>query len=79
MKAYSGKARLAEVWNSQRRVRHPGPGRHFCVVFDRGRYDGKLFSRLAEEKIDFITSMSARDFKVCWAQVLIDALGPWAG
>jgi len=48
-------------------------------VFDRGRYDGKLFSRLAEEKIDFITSMSARDFKVCWAQVLIDALGPWAG
>ena len=48
-------------------------------MFDRGRYDGKLFSRLAEEKIDFIISMSARDFKVCWAQVLIDALGPWAG
>jgi len=96
MKAYSGKARLAEVWNSQRRMPLPGvhtyfvgdqvgrpllflaeelsanlakampsvigeirkvvgPGRHFCVVFDRGGYDGKLFSWLAEEKVDFIT------------------------
>jgi len=29
--------------------------RRFCVIFDRGGYDGKLFSWLTEEKIDFIT------------------------
>jgi hypothetical protein len=29
--------------------------RRFCVIFDRGGYDGKLFTWLSEEKIDFIT------------------------
>jgi hypothetical protein len=29
--------------------------RRFCVIFDRGGYDGKLFTWLTEEKIDFIT------------------------
>jgi hypothetical protein len=29
--------------------------RRFCVIFDRGGYDGKLFSWLSEENIDFIT------------------------
>jgi hypothetical protein len=29
--------------------------RRFCVIFDRGGYDGKLFTWLTQEKIDFIT------------------------
>jgi hypothetical protein len=29
--------------------------RRFCVIFDRGGYDGKLFTWLTEENIDFIT------------------------
>jgi hypothetical protein len=29
--------------------------RRFCVIFDRGGYDGKLFTWLSGEKIDFIT------------------------
>jgi hypothetical protein len=29
--------------------------RRFCVIFDRGGYDGKLFTWLSEEKIEFIT------------------------
>ncbi len=29
--------------------------RRFCVIFDRGGYDGKLFSWLTQEKVDFIT------------------------
>jgi hypothetical protein len=95
MKAYSGKRRLAEMWNSQRRM--PLPGVHsyfvgdqdgrpllflteqlsanlakampavikvirdvvgerpFTVIFDRGGYDGKLFSWLTEQDIGFIT------------------------
>jgi transposase len=95
MKVYSGKRRLQEVWNSQRRMPLPGihsyfvgdeqgrpllflteelsanlakamPSviaaikevlgeRRFCVIFDRGGYDGKLFGWLVEQKIDFIT------------------------
>jgi transposase len=95
MKPYSGKRKLAECWNSQRRMPLPGVlthfvndlqgrpllfvteeanvtlakamprvvkeirkvlgDRHFTVIFDRGGYDGKLFTWLAKEKIDFIT------------------------
>ena len=32
-----------------------GPGRRFCVVFDRGGYDGKLFDWLVSQGVDFIT------------------------
>jgi len=95
VKAYSGKRRLGEVWNSQRRMPLPGihsyfvgdgagrpvlflteeistnlakampkviaaireviGDRRFTMIFDRGGYDGKLFSWLVSEKIDFIT------------------------
>ena len=95
MKACSGKRRLQEVWNSQRRMPLPGVhtyfvgdqagrpllflaeelstnlakampaiiaeikkvvgDRQFTVVFDRGGFDGKLFSWLVKEGIDFIT------------------------
>jgi transposase len=95
MKMYTGKRKLAEIWNSQRRMPLPGVltyfvndqqgrpllfvteeanaslgrampkvvsairevlgERPFTVIFDRGGYDGKLFSWLREEKIDFIT------------------------
>jgi len=95
MKAYTGKRKLAECWNAQRRMPLPGlltyfvndhkgrpllfvteeanaslaqtmpkvvaairdvvGGRPFTVVFDRGGYDGKLFTWLAQEGIDFIT------------------------
>jgi transposase len=95
MKLYTGKRRLQEVWNSQRRMPLPGVhtyfvgdsagrpllfltedlsanlgkamprvieaieevlgDRHFTVVFDRGGFDGELFTWLAERKVDFIT------------------------
>ena len=95
MKAYSGKRRLVECWNAQRRMPLPGVetyfvndrqgrpllfvteeanaslaqalprvvaairevvgDRRFTVLFDRGGYDGKLFSWLQAEQIDFIT------------------------
>ncbi|EQD67467.1 transposase of degenerate insertion sequence NGRIS-25c, partial [mine drainage metagenome] len=95
MKAYHGKRKLAECWNSQRRMPLPGmlahfvndlQGRpllfvteeanvtlakamprvvkairrvlgdwHFTVIFDRGGYDGNLFTWLRKEKLDFIT------------------------
>lgn len=32
-----------------------GPERRFCVVFDRGGYDGMLFSWLVSQGVDFIT------------------------
>ena len=99
MKACSGKRRLQEVWNSQRRMPLPGVhtyfvgdqagrpllflaeelstnlakampaiiaeikrvvgDRQFTVVFDRGGFDGKLFSWLVKEGIDFITYHAA--------------------
>ena len=96
VKAYSGKHKLQEIWNSQRRMPLPGvgtyfvadlagrpllfvaeelstnlakampriiveikkvlgPERRFCVVFDRGGYDGNLFSWLVSQGVDFIT------------------------
>ena len=95
MKAYTGKRKLAECWNAQRRMPLPGlqtyfvndqkgrpvlfvteeanaslaqtmpkvvaavrrvvGKRRFTVIFDRGGYDGKLFTWLAQEGIDFIT------------------------
>ncbi|MGH9114072.1 MAG: putative transposase [Acidimicrobiales bacterium] len=95
MQVYSGKRRLQQVWNSQRRMPLPGvhtyhvadangrpllflteqlsanlakamprviaairavlDERPFTVVFDRGGYDGKLFSWLDGEHISFIT------------------------
>jgi hypothetical protein len=95
MKAYTGKRRLVECWNAQRRMPLPGvetyfvndqqgrpllfvteeanaslaqalprvvaairevvADRPFTVVFDRGGFDGKLFTWLQGEKIDFIT------------------------
>ena len=95
MKMYSGKRKLAECWNTQRRRPLPGVLTHFVndlqgrpllfvteeanvtlakamprvvkairnvlgdrsftVIFDRGGYDGKLFTWLRQEKIDFIT------------------------
>ena len=95
MKMYSGRRKLAECWNTQRRRPLPGMLTHFVndlqgrpllfvteeanvtlakampkvvkavrtvlgdrsftVIFDRGGYDGKLFSWLRKEKLDFIT------------------------
>lgn len=94
MKAYTGKRKLAEMWNSQRRMPLPGVmtyfasdinghpllfvteqasslakampkvidaitdalgDRAFTVVFDRGGYDGKLFSWLNDKGIGFVT------------------------
>ncbi|EQD35523.1 Transposase, IS4-like domain protein, partial [mine drainage metagenome] len=95
MKAYHGKRKLAECWNSQRRMPLPGMlahfvndlqgrpllfvteeanvtlakamprvvkairqvlgDRHFTVIFDRGGYDGELFTWLHKEKLGFIT------------------------
>jgi len=95
MKAYSGKRKLAECWNSQRRMPLPGVLTHFVndlqgrpllfvteeanvtlakamprvveeirkalgdraltVIFDRGGYEGELFTWLRTQKIDFIT------------------------
>ena len=95
MKMYSGKRKLAECWNTQRRRPLPGMLTHFVndlqgrpllfvteeanvtlakamprvvkavrsvlgdraftVIFDRGGYDGKLFSWLKAETLDFIT------------------------
>jgi transposase len=95
MKIYTGKRRLQEVWNSQRRMPLPGVhtyfvgdqhgrpllfltetlsanlakamprvvetvrevvgDRPFTMVFDRGGYDGKLFTWLVSEGIGFIT------------------------
>ena len=95
MKAYTGKRKLAECWNPQRRMPLPGllsyfvndqqgrpllflteeasaslsqamprivaairevvGERHFTVIFDRGGYDGELFSWLHHEGIDFIS------------------------
>ena len=95
MKAYSGKRKLAECWNSKKKIPEPGVlthfvndlhgrpllfvteeanvtlakamprvvreirrvlgDRHFTVIFDRGGYDGELFTWLVKEKIDFIT------------------------
>lgn len=95
METYTGKRRLQEVWNSQRRMPLPGIHRYFVgdvdgrpllflteplsanlakalprvveavrevvgdrtftMIFDRGGYDGKLFSWLAGERIGFIT------------------------
>ncbi len=95
MKVYTGKRKLAEVWNSQRRMPLPGlltyfvndqqgrpllfvtedangslarvmprmvaairkvlGDRRFTVIFDRGGFDGKLFTWLRQERIEFIT------------------------
>lgn len=90
MKAYSGKRKLAECWNSQRRMPLPGVLTHFVndlqgrpllfvsegakamprvvkairnvlrdrpftVIFERGGYEGELFTWLRKAKIDFIT------------------------
>ncbi len=95
VKAYTGKRKLAECWNAQRRMPLPGlltyfvndqqgrpllfvteeanaslaqampkvvaairavvGQRSFTVIFDRGGYDGKLFTWLEQEHIDFIT------------------------
>lgn len=95
MKVYSGKRKLAEVWNSQRRmplagvmtyfvgdqqgkpllfiteeagksliatmprivaaIREAIGDRRFTVIFDRGGYNGDLFTWLREQGIDFIT------------------------
>jgi len=95
VKAYTGKRKLAECWNAQRRMPLPGllsyfvndqqgrpllflteeanaslsqvmpkivasirevvGERRFTVIFDRGGFDGKLFSWLHQEEIDFIT------------------------
>jgi transposase len=95
VKAYTGKRKLSECWNPQRRMPLPGllsyfvndqqgrpllvlteeanaslaqvmpkivasirevvGERRFTVIFDRGGYDGKLFSWLHQEGIDFIT------------------------
>jgi transposase len=95
MKAYTGKRKLQEVWNSQRRMPLPGvhtyhvadgdgrpllflceplstnlakampriieairevvEGRSFTAIFDRGGYDGELFSWLDGEHVGFIT------------------------
>lgn len=95
MKTYTGKRRLQEVWNSQRRMPLPGihsyfvgdaagrpllflaeplsanlakamprivgavrevvGDRRFTMIFDRGGYDGKLFTWLNDEHIGFIT------------------------
>ena len=95
VKAYTGKRKLAECWNAQRRMPLPGlltyfvndqqgrpllfiteeanaslaqvlpkvvaatravvGERRFTVIFDRGGYDGKLFTWLGQEGIDFIT------------------------
>ena len=94
-KVYSGKRRLEEVWNPQRRMPLPGVVEYFVgdqrgrplltvndavspslarslprvvravrevigdrpltLVFDRGGFDGKLFTWLGEQHIDFIT------------------------
>jgi transposase len=94
-KVYSGKRRLAEIWNPQRRMPLPGVIEYFVgdqrgrpmltvsdavspslarslprvvravrevtgdrpltLVFDRGGYDGKLFTWLGQEHIDFVT------------------------
>jgi hypothetical protein len=95
VKAYTGKRKLQEVWNAQRRMPLPGvmsyfvgdesgrpllfitgevanslakamPAivegiravigeRSFTVIFDRGGYDGRLFTWLKNQGIDFIT------------------------
>ena len=95
VKAYTGKRKLAECWNAQRRMPLPGllsyfvndqqgrpllfvteeanaslaqamprvvrairdvvGERPFTGIFDRGGYDGKLFTWLGQEQIDFIT------------------------
>jgi transposase len=95
VKAYTGKRKLSECWNPQRRMPLPGllsyfvndqqgrpllflteeanaslaqvmpkivasirevvGERRFTVIFDRGGYEGKLFSWLHQEGIDFIT------------------------
>jgi len=95
MKAYTGKRKLAECWNAQRRMPLPGietyfvndqqgrpllfvteeanaslaqampkvvvairdvvGDRPFTAIFDRGGFDGKLFTWLQREGIDFIT------------------------
>ncbi|MDO8692014.1 MAG: helix-turn-helix domain-containing protein [Dehalococcoidia bacterium] len=95
VKVYTGKRKLAECWNSQRRMPLPGlltyfvndqqgrpllfiteeanaslaqvlpkvvaatrlvvGERRFTMIFDRGGYDGKLFTWLGQEGIDFIT------------------------
>jgi hypothetical protein len=95
MKIYSGKRKLAEIYNAQRRMPLPGilnyfvndqqgrpllfvteeanarlrqamprivaairdaiGNRPFTVIFDRGGYDGKLYTWLQEQKIEFIT------------------------
>ena len=95
MKAYTGKRRLVECWNAQRRMPLPGVEtyfvndqqgrpllfvteeanaslaqalprvvaairrvvgeRRFTVVFDRGGFDGKLFTWLQQKGIAFIT------------------------
>jgi len=95
VKAYTGKRKLSECWNPQRRMPLPGVlsyfvndqqgrpllflteeasaslsqvmprivaairdvvgERRFTVIFDRGGYDGELFSWLHHEGIDFIT------------------------
>jgi len=95
MKLYTGKRKLAEIWNAQRRMPLPGVlnyfvndqqgrpllfvteeanaalrkampkiiaairdvlgDRPFTVIFDRGGYDGKLYTWLREQKIEFIT------------------------
>lgn len=95
MKAYTGKRKLVECWNSQRRMPLPGVetyfvndpqgrpllfvteeanaslaqamprvvaaireavgDRRFTVIFDRGGFDGKLFTWLHQEGIGFIT------------------------
>jgi hypothetical protein len=95
VKAYTGKRKLSECWNPQRRMPLPGllsyfvndqqgrpllflteeanaslaqvmpkivasirdvvGERRFTVIFDRGGFDGKLFSWLHHEGIDFIT------------------------
>lgn len=95
MKAYTGKRKLSECWNAQRRMPLPGllsyfvndqqgqpllfiteeasvslaqvmprivasirevvGERRFTVIFDRGGFDGKLFTWLHQEGIDFIT------------------------
>jgi transposase len=95
MKVYTGKRRLQEVWNSQRRMPLPGVhtyfvgdqngrpllfltetlsanlakamprvvhavrevvgDRPFTVIFDRGGYDGQLFTWLVSQGVGFIT------------------------
>ena len=95
MKAYTGKRKLVECWNAQRRMPLPGVEtyfvndpqgrpllfvteeanaslaqalprvvaairevvgeRRFTVIFDRGGFDGTLFTWLQQEEIGFIT------------------------